>query len=238
MLVQIGDIVQVTTSKGEQVKLKVVGNFQSGIREFDNIQSYCSLKTTQKLLGESSNFITDIQIKVKDILTAPAIAKEYEKLFELDAIDIQTANAQFETGSFIRTLISYAVGITLLIVAGFGIFNILNMMIYEKMDSIAILKATGFSGKDVNLIFTAIASSIGIVGGLFGLLLGLGLSALIDLIPFNTASLPAVKTYPIDYDPKFYIIGAVFSLLTTYFAGYFPSRKASRIDPVIIIRGK
>ena len=238
MLVQIGDIVQVTTSKGEQVKLKVVGNFQSGIREFDNIQSYCSLKTTQKLLGESSNFITDIQIKVKDILTAPAIAKEYEKLFELDAIDIQTANAQFETGSFIRTLISYAVGITLLIVAGFGIFNILNMMFYEKMDSIAILKATGFSGKDVNLIFTAIASSIGIVGGLFGLLLGLGLSALIDLIPFNTASLPAVKTYPIDYDPKFYIIGAVFSLLTTYFAGYFPSRKASRIDPVIIIRGK
>jgi lipoprotein-releasing system permease protein len=238
MLVQIGDMIQITTSRGEQVKLRVVGNFQSGIRELDNVQSYCSINTTQKMLGESSNFITDIQIKVKDILTAPAIAKEYEKLFELDAIDIQTANAQFETGSFVRTLISYAVGITLLIVAGFGIFNILNMMIYEKMDSIAILKATGFSGKDVNLIFTTIASTIGIVGGMFGLFFGLGLSALIDLIPFNTASLPAVKTYPIDYDPKFYIIGAVFSLLTTYFAGYFPSRKASRIDPVIIIRGK
>lgn len=238
MLVQIGDMIQITTSRGEQVKLRVVGNFQSGIRELDNVQSYCSINTTQKMLGESSNFITDIQIKVKDILTAPAIAKEYEKLFELDAIDIQTANAQFETGSFVRTLISYAVGITLLIVAGFGIFNILNMMIYEKMDSIAILKATGFSGKDVNLIFTTIASTIGIVGGMFGLFFGLGLSALIDLIPFNTASLPAVKTYPVDYDPKFYIIGAVFSLLTTYFAGYFPSRKASRIDPVIIIRGK
>jgi lipoprotein-releasing system permease protein len=238
MLVQIGDMIQITTSRGEQVKLRVVGNFQSGIRELDNAQSYCSINTTQKMLGESSNFITDIQIKVKDILTAPAIAKEYEKLFELDAIDIQTANAQFETGSFVRTLISYAVGITLLIVAGFGIFNILNMMIYEKMDSIAILKATGFSGKDVNLIFTTIASTIGIVGGMFGLFFGLGLSALIDLIPFNTASLPAVKTYPVDYDPKFYIIGAVFSLLTTYFAGYFPSRKASRIDPVIIIRGK
>jgi len=238
MLVQIGDMIQITTSRGEQVNLRVVGNFQSGIRELDNAQSYCSINTTQKMLGESSNFITDIQIKVKDILTAPAIAKEYEKLFELDAIDIQTANAQFETGSFVRTLISYAVGITLLIVAGFGIFNILNMMIYEKMDSIAILKATGFSGKDVNLIFTTIASTIGIVGGMFGLFFGLGLSALIDLIPFNKASLPSIKTYPVDYDPKFYIIGAVFSLLTTYFAGYFPSRKASRIDPVIIIRGK
>ncbi|MBK7695648.1 MAG: ABC transporter permease [Saprospiraceae bacterium] len=238
MLVQIGDMIQVTTSRGEQVQLKVVGNFQSGIREFDNAQSYCSMKTTQKMLGESSNFVTDIQIKIKDILSAPAVAKDYEKLFELDAVDIQTANAQFETGSFVRTLISYAVGITLLIVAGFGIYNILNMMIYEKMDSIAILKATGFSGKDVKLIFTTIASTIGIVGGLFGLFFGLGLSALIDLIPFNTPSLPAVKTYPIDYDPKFYAIGGIFSLLTTYFAGYFPSRKASKIDPVIIIRGK
>jgi lipoprotein-releasing system permease protein len=135
-------------------------------------------------------------------------------------------------------LISYAVGITLLIVAGFGIYNILNMMIYEKMESIAILKATGFSGKDVNLIFVTIASTIGIAGGLFGLIFGVGLSVLIDLIPFNTPSLPAVKTYPVNYNPRFYITGAVFSIVTTYLAGYFPSRKASKIDPVIIIRGK
>ena len=53
-------------------------------------------------------------------------------------MDIQTANSQFETGSFIRSLISYAVGITLLIVAGFVIYNILNMMIYEKMDSVTL----------------------------------------------------------------------------------------------------
>jgi lipoprotein-releasing system permease protein len=67
------------------------------------------------------------------------------------------------------------VGITLLIVAGFGIYNILNMMIYEKMDSIAILKATGFSGLDVNNIFITIALSIGIFGGTLGLIFGFGL---------------------------------------------------------------
>jgi lipoprotein-releasing system permease protein len=49
------------------------------------------------------------------------------------------------------------------------------MMIYEKMDSIAILKATGFSGKDVNNIFITIALSIGIFGGALGLLFGYGL---------------------------------------------------------------
>jgi lipoprotein-releasing system permease protein len=238
MMAAIGDIIQVTTSKGERFQLKVVGYFQSGISDIDKVQSYANLNTTQKLLGESTGYITDIQVKLYDILQAPNMAKEYHDKFNIEAIDIQTANSQFETGSSVRTLISYAVGVTLLIVAGFGIYNILNMMIYEKMDSIAILKATGFSGADVNKIFITIALSIGIFGGALGLLFGFGLSALIDQIPFNTASLPTVKTYPINYNPRFYMIGGIFSLVTTYMAGYFPSRKASKIDPVVIIRGK
>jgi lipoprotein-releasing system permease protein len=238
MLVQIGDIIQITTSNGIRFQLKVVGFFQSGVEEFDKVQSYTTLATTQKLLGKPSSYVTDIQVKIYDMAKAPMLAQRYNKLFDTEAIDIQTANAQFETGSSVRTLISYAVGVTLLIVAGFGIFNILNMMIYEKMDSIAILKATGFSGKDVNAIFITIALTIGLVGGALGLVFGLGLSALIGEIPFNTASLPTVKTYPISYNPQFYLIGGIFSIITTYLAGYFPSKKASRIDPVDIIRGK
>ena len=238
MLASIGDVIQITTVKGERIPLKVVGYFQSGLQDIDNTQSYASITTTQKILGEPNSYVTDIQIKLKDIVLAPEVAKEYQQLFDLEAIDIQTANSQFETGSSIRTLISYSVGITLLIVAGFGIYNILNMMIYEKMDSIAILKATGFSGKDVNRVFIVIALSIGIFGGILGLLFGFGLSAIIDQVPFNTAALPTIKTYPINYNPNFYIIGGIFSIVTTYLAGYFPSRKASKIDPVIIIRGK
>ncbi len=238
MLASVGDMVQITTSRGERIQLKVVGYFQSGLQDIDKVQSYTSLSTTQKMLGVPNSYITDLQVKLTDLNEAPDVAKEMESTFGVEAIDIQTANSQFETGSFIRTLISYAVGITLLVVAGFGIYNILNMMIYEKMDSIAILKATGFSGKDVNRIFITIAMTIGLVGGVFGLLFGLGLSAVIDQIPFNTEALPTIKTYPVNYNPKFYIIGGIFSLVTTYFAGYFPSRKASKIDPVIIIRGK
>ncbi|MBL7932713.1 MAG: ABC transporter permease [Bacteroidia bacterium] len=238
MLAQPGDVIQVTTSRGEAFQLKVVALFQSGIQELDKVQSYVSLSTAQKLLGEPKSYVTGIQVKLKNILNAPAMALEYKELFDVEALDINTANAQFETGTFVRTLISYAVGITLLIVAGFGIYNILNMMIYEKMDSIAILKATGFSGKNVKAIFIGIALTIGIFGGTLGLLFGLGASALIDMIPFNTPALPTVKTYPVNYDPAFYIIGGVFSIITTYFAGYFPSRKASKVDPVVIIRGK
>jgi lipoprotein-releasing system permease protein len=238
LLVSIGDVVQVTTVKEQSFTLKVVGLFQSGLLELDKVQSYTSIATAQKLVGKPNDYITDIQIKLTDMAIAPSLAKEYAMLFQADAEDIQTANSQFETGSSVRSLISYAVGITLLVVAGFGIYNILNMMIFEKMDSIAILKATGFSGIDVKRIFMVIALSIGLFGGVLGLCFGFLLSFGIDQVPFNTASLPTIKTYPINYNPTFYFIGTSFSLATTYLAGWAPARKASRVDPVIIIRGK
>lgn len=238
ILASVGDNIQITTSKGERVQLKVVGYFQSGLQDVDKVQSYVSMATAQKLLGESNSYLTDIQVKLRDINQAPEVAKEYQEIYDIEAVDIQTANAQFETGTAIRTLISYAVGITLLIVAGFGIYNILNMMIYEKMDTIAILKATGFSGKDVKRVFITIALTIGVFGGLFGLFFGFLISSGIDQIPFRTEALPTVKTYPINYDPRYYLIGGIFSVITTYYAGYFPSRKASKVDPVVIIRGK
>lgn len=238
LLADIGDVVQLTTSSGEQFRLKVVGHFQSGLQELDKTQSFASINTVQKIMGKPNSYVTDIQVKLHDINQAPKLAKEFNKVFEIDAEDIQTANSQFETGTSVRNIISYAVGITLLVVAGFGIYNILNMMIYEKMDSIAILKATGFSGKDVNRIFIMIALGIGIFGGLTGLLMGYLLSSLIDQIPFNTAALPTVTTYPINYNPVYYFIGSAFSLITTYLAGYFPAKKASKVDPVVIIRGK
>ena len=238
LFANIGDVIQVISINGDRFPLKVVGYYESGLRDFDKTQGFASIRTAQKILGKPDNYITDIQIKLNDINQAPAIAKEYAKKFGTEAEDIQTANAQFETGSFIRTLISYVVGITLLIVAGFGIYNILNMMIYEKMDTIAILKATGFAGRDVKWVFIIIALFIGLAGGLIGLILGFALSAIIDQVPFNTPALPTITTYPVNYNPAFYFIGIAFSLITTYLAGLFPARKASKVDPVVIIRGK
>jgi lipoprotein-releasing system permease protein len=238
LLAETGDVVQITTSKGEITSLKVAGVFQFGLAELDNTQSYTSLETAQTLLQKPISYVTDIQIKLHDVNSAPVLAREYQSVFGIQALDIQTANSQFETGSSVRTIISYAVGITLLIVAGFGIYNILNMLIYEKMDSIAILKATGFSGKDVRIIFLMVSMMIGLGGGISGLGLGYALSSFISQIPFETPSLPTIKTYPVNFALVYYVIGISFALITTFFAGLLPALKAARIDPVQIIRGK
>ena len=238
MSLHVGDRIQISTIKGDVFPLRIVGFYQSGIKDVDAIQSFSNLKTVQRILGEAENYITDINVKLNDVALAFPMAKKIEHQFELRAIDINTANAQFETGTTVRNLITYAVSITLLIVAGFGIYNILNMLIYEKMNDIAILKATGFSGKDVQMIFMSQAMIIGFVGGVLGLLVGFGLSSLISTIPFETEALPTVKTYPINFNPWFYGIGIVFALVSTFFAGYLPAQKAKKIDPVKIIRGQ
>ncbi|WP_296381545.1 FtsX-like permease family protein [Winogradskyella sp.] len=238
MSLKIGDRVQVSPINGGVFPLKIVGFYQSGIADLDAIQSFTNVKTVQRILGEANNYITDINVKLHDLEQAIPLSKKIEQQFNLTAIDIKTANAQFETGTTIRNLITYAVSVTLLIVAGFGIYNILNMLIYEKMNDIAILKATGFSGKDVQLIFMSQAMIIGFVGGVLGLLIGFGLASLIDTIPFQTEALPTVETYPINMNPVFFIIGFSFAMFSTFLAGYLPSKKAKRIDPVKIIRGQ
>ena len=234
----IGDRVQMLSSTGATFRLKIVGFFQSGLADLDKMQSYVNVKMAQRIAGQGNNFITDISVKLHDIEKAKYMSDQIAKTYGVNAIDVKTANAQFEAGNSIRNIITYAVSITLLIVAGFGIYNILNMVIYEKMNDIAILKATGFSGSDVKKIFIYQAMFIGIIGGLLGLLLGGVMSYVVSKTPFETEAIPTVKTVPVNFDPLFYLIGSVFALITTFFAGYLPAKKASKIDPVDIIRGQ
>ncbi len=235
--VQSGDRIVITTPQGYTMTLKVVGTFQMGLGAVDNIRSYANLSTVQTILQQDHLYITDINIKLKDLHLAKTIAPEYQSMFGYKSEDWETANATFLTGNIIRNILTYSVSITLLIVAGFGIYNILNMTIMNKMKDIAILKAMGFAGMDVKMIFMIQSVVIGFFGSVFGLLIGFTLSSLIAQAPFNGGDFITLDHFPVNFDPKYYIIGIVFGVTTTAFAGYMPSRKAAKIDPIEILRG-
>jgi lipoprotein-releasing system permease protein len=76
------------------------------------------------------------------------------------------------------------------------------------------------------------------VGSVLGLLIGFLLSSLIARAPFNGGDFISLDHFPVNFDPKYYIIGIMFGVATTAFAGYMPSRKASKIDPIEILRGQ
>jgi lipoprotein-releasing system permease protein len=233
-----GDRVVVTTPQGTTITLKIIGIFQIGIGVVDNVRSYANISTVQTILQKDQSYITDINVKLNDRNLAPSVAQELQSKFIYKAEDWQTANATYLTGSMIRNIITYAVSFTLLIVAGFGIYNILNMTIYNKMKDIAILKAMGFAGADVKNIFMIQSLVIGFLGGIAGLLIGYGLSYLISTAPFNGGDIISLDHFPVNFDPRYYVTGIVFGVTTTAVAGYMPSRKASKVDPIEILRGQ
>jgi lipoprotein-releasing system permease protein len=235
--VKTGDRVVITTPQGYTMTLKIVGTFQMGIGTVDNIRSYANISTVQVILQQDQSYITDINIKLRDLHEAKNIAPEFQAIAGYKTEDWETANSTFLTGVMIRNIITYSVSITLLIVAGFGIYNILNMTIHNKMKDIAILKAMGFSGRDVRRIFMIQALVIGFVGSLAGLVIGYLLSYAISKAPFDGGDFISLDHFPVSFDPKYYIIGVIFGVTTTAVAGYMPSRKASRLDPIEILRG-
>lgn len=235
--IQVGDRLNVTTPEGNVYNLKVAGIFAVGIGAYDDVTAYAHISTVQTMLLKDKRYITDISINLFDLDQARELAQRYQKIFKYKVEDWETANATMLVGKIFRNIITFAVSFTLLLVAGFGIYNILNITIINKMKDIAILKATGFSGGDVTAIFMFQSLMIGLFGSLIGLLLGLGLSYWISTLPFDAGNVIDLKHLPINFNPMFYFIGVLFGMATTALAGFLPSRKAGKIDPVAILRG-
>lgn len=235
--VHTGDRVVMTTPQGFTKTLKVVGLFQMGIGAVDNVKSYANISMVQTILQKEKSYLTDVNIKLFDFKKAKAIAPGFQQTYGYKAEDWETANATMLLGVIIRNILTYSVSITLLIVAGFGIYNILSITIHNKMKDIAILKAMGFSGKDVKQIFMVQSLVIGFLGSLLGLMIGFLLSVLISKAPFDGGDFLSIDHLPVNFDSTYYAIGIVFGVLTTALAGYLPSRKAANIDPIEILRG-
>lgn len=235
--VRAGDKVSVTTPTGGTMILRVVGTFSFGIGTVDNTKSYANLSTVQEILQKDASYITDIHIKMFDPLLAIPLGKKLQAVYGYYTEDWATANSAILAGEKIRNVMTFVVSMTLLVVAGFGIYNIMNMNVINKIKDIAILKATGFEGKDIVMIFLFQAIFIGLLGGLMGLLIGFLLSYILSVTPFDAGDFLSIKTFPVIFDSKYYMMGILFGLITTILAGYFPSRKASKVDPVSILRG-
>lgn len=232
--VSLNDNVVVSTSNGIEKSFKIIGIVETTLASIDNTKAFISINTARQLISENSSYATDIQININDYNQSRAVAKLMEPVFDYKVESWNEANGQLEAGNGLRDILAIAVSLTILLVAGFGIYNIMNMTVNEKIKEIAILKAMGFEGNDIVEIFLVQSLIIGLIGGLVGILFGGSVSLVVNRIPFEIAS---IDTLPMAYRTSDYLSAFGFGLLTTFIAGYLPAKKASKVDPVQIIRG-
>lgn len=228
----------VISSKGVALDMKVIGISKTGITLQDNTRAYISLRNAQRLLQQSASYITDINVRLRDVDKAEEVAKELQGQFGFKAEDWQAANANIFGIFRIQNITVTFVIISILVVSGFGIFNILMTIIYEKMPDIAILKAMGYRDSDISKVFLIESLTIGTSGGLLGLLLGFIATRIVSMIPLNIQGFISVQYLVINSNPLFYGGALAFALVSTTVAGYFPARKAAKFDPVEIIRSR
>jgi putative ABC transport system permease protein len=114
-----------------------------------------------------------------------------------------------------------------LIVGGIGIANIMLVSVTERTREIGVRIAVGAQRWDILRQFLIEAGTISLVGGLFGVLLGLGFNDVLEKVS------TVLTTYT---PPRIIIIAISMAFLTGIFSGIYPAYKASRLDPVEALR--
>ncbi|MBK8353550.1 MAG: ABC transporter permease [Saprospirales bacterium] len=232
MNVKEGDNISITSSIGMTKVMKVIGVFQTNNSVVDKTTAYINIAFAQQLLKKNASYITDINVNIKDYTKAKAYAVNLAQLTNYKAEDWETANETYMAATKMRAIIIRFVSISILLVAGFGIYNILNMTVMQKINDIAILKAIGFNGFDVVTIFVSQALIIGLIGIVFGVLFASVMVA--SLQSYYVGG--DIGYFPIYFKLSNFIKGVAFGFGVTFLAGFIPARKAANVDPVSIFR--
>jgi len=233
----LGDTITAVSSEGLTRDFKIVGLFHTGTTARDEGEAYLLLKNAQ-ILSARPNAINEIRIKLDDPNHAPDVARRAEAELGYKAVAWQEANESILEALVVRNVIMYTVVGAIMLVAGFGIYNIISTITHEKARDIAIMKSLGFPESDMRRMFLLEGMAIGAAGSAIGCAFGLSMIYALSLIRFEIAATgQEITRLPIAWSALHYVIASAFALGSAAVAGYLPARRAAHLNPVEIIRG-
>ncbi len=189
------DTWRATSSAPRTRKFRVTGVFYSGFDEYDRRLMYTDLRHTQELVGRGDQ-VMGVELKVKDVTRASAIARKLEVKLGGPPYQVQDwyeLNHNLFTALRIQKAVLVIILTLIIAVAAFNMVSALTMMVTDKTRDIAILKSMGTQSLSVATVFQVMGLAIGGFGTVIGVIIGL------------TTAL-VTRGYGYHLDPKVYLI--------------------------------
>lgn len=233
---KLDDTISLSSSTGGKTTARVVGIFQTGVTPVDYSRAYMLLNSAQTLL-DKKNIVNRITIRSDDYSQAEAYAMQIESIAGYKTESWQESNANFLKIFRIQQIITNFITGSLLVVAAFGVLNILIMAVLERVNDIAILKSFGLSRRDVTVIYLLQGIVIGLIGSIIGLIIGKLAVEFLRQLPIQMEGLVRAEGLLMSEHLSQYVLAFFFAMLVTILASVYPARRAARYDPVEVIRG-
>jgi lipoprotein-releasing system permease protein len=233
---RIDDSITVTSATGGRVFAKVVGIFDTGVTPVDYGRAYMLINSAQTLLDKKS-VVNEIVVRLDDYTLAREVAAQIEAISGYKTYSWQEANENFLKIFKIQTIITFFITGALLVVAAFGVLNILIMAVLERVNDIAILKSFGLSRADITQIYVFQGAVIGLIGTTLGLILGKFAIEGLRRLPLQVEGLVKSDGLLMSEHTSTYVMAFVGSILVVLLAAVYPAYRAAKYDPVEVIRG-
>jgi len=231
------DTIIVTGPGGARTSARVVGIFSTGVTPVDYTRAYMLLRDAQVLL-DKQNIISEIVVKGDNPEMARNLAAQIEYITGLKTESWQEANQNFLSIFVVQQAITKFIAAAILIVAAFGVFNILTMSVMEKVNDIAIMRSYGLTKGDIRNTFML----QGLIIGTSGAIVGIGLAKLIVFmvrqLKFPVEGLVKAQGILMAETPRDYLMAAIAAVVITLLAAWLPANRAAGFRPVEILRGR
>jgi len=229
-----GDRLILLNSELRRLTLKLKGTFRTGNALIDGAFGFLTLETLRSV---SSKEFTGYQVRLRDPNRAELSALKYSASGEFGATTWQNYNQTTIKQLNLQKLVIGVIVFLIVVVAAFGIANVLLLSVYERTEEIAILRAMGTARAKIIQTFVLEGAILGVGGLVLGNLLGLALSYYFYVRPFPLpGELYFITALPTRIEPLDFLWVNVLSLSVTLLASFIPARRAAGIEPARVIR--
>ena len=236
--VSLGDRVRLLSAEGNVSNVTVAGIFDTGFGSVDGGAVFVPVRDAQSLLG-IGNAITGFGLKVTDVFEAERVAGELRQQLPFRIESWMQDNERTLSGLRAQSGSSQMIVAFTTLSAGLAIAALMVMAVTNKYREIGILKAMGASSRQILRIFTLQGLILSLIGALLGTLASLGLLAWLGSLKIISATTgKASDLFPIALTLGNFLIGNGLALATGFFASLYPAWRASRVDPIKVIRGQ